>query len=104
MKTYPEIDFKIAMFDNQYVVKINTLLRMKHTDGVWYKTEVLEYARIDDLQRLSQIINRFTESVYMLSLFGVVNTETTYAGLPKDKLFNIDDDQREEAERLKFNL
>ena len=90
----------------RFHVEVGTRIRKLH-EGKWYLSLVMEKGMLsfpspdDELQLIKQCVERCNTAAYKLLLFGIINPKLE--GLT-GKIFEIDSDQRSEAERLNVVL
>jgi hypothetical protein len=105
MKIYPDVDFFTAQIKDGdqllYHTKIMTKLRKKHTDGKWYKQTVLNYSAGPTPDSISWCVNEFNWNVYLALQYGIVIPDLKHS--TGEFLFELDEDQRSEEERLAVN-
>lgn len=108
--TYPNVETVIKRFVPEngamyYYVRLYTNLRKKHR-GKWYKQIVLRECRFYSLERLcldfSFEISEFTRTCYLIQLFGKVYPKQQH--ISGGYVFELDEDQRSEEDRLKGEL
>lgn len=91
------------------VMTIESYLRKKHTDGIWYLQRFYrEFTNEPSALKNMELtfVGRFNYEVYLAILFGVVDLNLTLMvrNGSQEPAFIKDDDQRDEAERLNIGL
>lgn len=76
--------------------RINTYLRKKHTDGLWYLIPIVQSCSIN-----TNSLNFFHKRVYQYLFIGSISPNWTDAETG-DLIYVLDEDQRSEEERLKI--
>lgn len=102
--TFPKVDFQSAKVVNEdsttyWVFKILTKVRLKHDDGFYYKSIVIESSRYPVVEDgefprdvFREFLNRFMENCYSHLLLGKVNPNLKSNGFP-DTMFLYEKDE-----------
>lgn len=91
-------DYEIRPYDGVFgdSHKFVTVIRKKHTDGLWYKTLVItSFAKIAPIEKQFKI---FLMDVYIAQHLLIIHPTSSNA--EGKILFEVDEDQTEERERL----
>ena len=87
---------------------ITTQIRLEHK-GKWYLTRVTDIVSTAGSMDKDHLYYRFHSSVYYMQVLGEVNPDIVIPknelmGTPEQKVFELDEDQRSEIDRLKEML
>jgi hypothetical protein len=111
MRTYPSLQINTlrelvgvikGIQQYHFHVEVQARIRKLH-EGKWYTSLVSEKGVLsfpspeDELFLINEVVSRCNQAAYKFLLFGIVDPELQ---CPIGKIFEIDPDQRSEAERL----
>lgn len=106
--TFPDVDIVNHQSEFWYFCKIETNIRIKHTDGKYYLTKAIKGNRgeIKEIESVKNtLFNTFIHEVYFAQQLMIVDPDMEVQDIHGPvKLFKLDPDQTDEKERLRNML